>query len=182
MVGRTSDGKEIYDFKFNASGRGRTSRSVDLKQAGEKVANSAKLASKIDGKIARILLRAISLDDREKQFEKFYHAIERQVQISFTRIQKTDLENGITKIPTRLAKTAVKHVADSKLESTFPFHRFLWCCFKLWESITDDDVKIFSDMKKLRNDLAHGENIPEQLIPLEAAEALTLKIMACETI
>ena len=46
--------------------------------------------------------------------------------------------------------------------------RFVWCALTVWTHLTDDDVDTFAKVKKMRDQIAHGE------IASPSAEAVKL--------
>jgi hypothetical protein len=55
--------------------------------------------------------------------------------------------------------------------------RFHWCVALTWPTVDGTDIEAFLRMKKIRNDLAHGEHVDEKDLPVDQARGLALKLL-----
>ncbi|SEA30439.1 hypothetical protein [Paraburkholderia sartisoli] len=130
--GTTSTGARVIDIKLRMEGTLLVSRSLTSEEASANFHQATKLAATMSPKVSRFFNLALFENDSLKRFLYFFLTIERQTHLSFASAEHTD---------------GSKNLRD----------RFDWCTANVWSHVTDVDVQIFAKVKKVRDQIAHGE-------------------------
>lgn len=180
ISGKTNTGKTLFDMKLTAKAdivvsSGRTS--IELDQLLEKSSN---LYKNIDNKTSKHLHRAFNEKDRLKQFLSYFLFIEVNTHKEFNGISYEGDASSVFMMPERLNRTANEFFKNRFSESKNLSQRFHWCSILSWSQINDQDIDDFLYIKKIRDKLAHGEDIDEADFPVEKARNLSLKILGTQ--
>jgi hypothetical protein len=117
--------------------------------------------------------------DRLKKFLNFFLSIEIETHATFKTIEHEKFLTDLIAFPSDQIKNTVSSLfimQHSKLNSLK--EHFIWCVICKWKHLSDLDVETFSKLKKIRDDIAHG-NI--SVLPAGAeheAEKFAIKIQA----
>jgi hypothetical protein len=111
---------------------------------------------------------ALKEDDPLKRFLYLFLTIERQIHAAFKSTDHDVHMAGLVRVPERVQATGtsffvIQHESWKSLQE-----RFAWCALTVWTHLTDDDVNNFATVKRVRDQLAHGE------IATPPAEAVAL--------
>ncbi|WP_434686725.1 hypothetical protein [Pseudanabaena minima] len=178
IYGKTKLGENIYDLQLEVSIRGFSSTNVTPANIKAVINNSMRLYSDLDSKVSSFLHLAMEEEDRLKQFLYFFFVLEIYTHQVFKKIDFQNYVNDINNIPDRIKISGEKFFLEQQKESVTLLQRFHWCAILIWENIDDNDITNFKLLKKVRNDIAHGENVPEHTLPIGIAENLCLKILS----
>lgn len=177
VYAKTSKDETLIDIRIEFSARASTSKGVSPSEIKEKIAASLKQYSKFEPKVATLFFSGLREEDRFKKFFNLYQSLEIYIHKTFAQI---DFEKDVDKVissPVRLEKTARNFFIERQAESKNITQRFMWCTILRWERLEDSDVVKFKQIKKNRDALSHGEEIPESTLPIEDLENLLLKIL-----
>jgi hypothetical protein len=188
IFGKTSLGNTIVDVRIDMSATISISRSVNPSEIKTKIQDSLKLYSQLDYRIASLFHAALEETNRLKTFLHLFFVLERYTHQVF---QEIDFQKCVIKadsIPDRVKVSGEKLFLELQVEnktplelqkaSTKPLLRFQWCALLVWEKISDQDIEDFKSLKKIRDKLSHGENVPEATLPVDLAEKLCLKLLS----
>jgi hypothetical protein len=149
--GITTTGVRVFDLKLRMEGTLSVSRSLGTEDAGASFDQATKLAAAMSPKVSRFFNLALFETDALKRFLYFFLTIERQTHLSFASAQHVD---------------GSKNLRD----------RFIWCKSTVWSHVTDADVQAFAKVKKIRDQIAHGEIASPPLDAVVDAERLATKL------
>jgi hypothetical protein len=183
--GKTTLEESIYDFQMVISCRMSAAPYINPADLKALIHTSINLHSQLDSKVSFFLYSALQEKDRLKQFLFFFLSIEIYTNQIFKTLKKSDFKKYRNKekdIPDRIKVSGKEFIFDKKSEDKRGelFNHFLWCTILAWERIDDNDIGGFILLKQFRNDIAHGENISEAMLPIDMIERLCLKILSSQ--
>jgi hypothetical protein len=177
VFGITKKGDNLFDLKMKVSGSALVSSPRSINNFNEQLKKSIGLLPILTKEVSRNFYAALNELDRMKQFLGYFQFIERFTHSTFKTLNFTKDAKKIFEVPNRLdvqgSKFFEKFFTDAKTIS----QRFHWCAVLEWQNLEDDDIKCFLEIKKIRDQLSHGEHVEESDLPLEKAKTLSLKIL-----
>ncbi len=156
VFGKTDDGKCIYDLRFLFSGAATISSSIKAEDLQSRISQSIDLIGKMNMKSARFYHLGLGEDDSLKKFLFFFLAIEIQTHSVFKNIAHEDGLSALLTPPKRAINStkALFKVRNDYMKSLHD--RFVWCVLCVWKDLTDLDVETFTELRRVRDDIAHG--------------------------
>lgn len=176
VFGITPEGKTLHDFGIEFRGVGTTARTISATDATQYLARTTTLAASMSPKISGFFQLALEEDDPLKRFLYFFLTVERQTHATFASVDHrghlTSLTNGPARVRTSMADFLV---AQSERWKALQ-ERFIWCALSVWTQLTDADVDSFKKIKRVRDQLAHGEIATPPEDSVLAVEQLAKKL------
>jgi hypothetical protein len=176
--GNTKLGERIYDFQMVFSIKGYSSVNVNPADVKTVIHNSINLHSQLDSRVSSFLHLALEEDDMLKKFLYFFLVLEIYTHQTFKKIDFRNYVNNINQIPDRIKISGELFFLERQAESKTLSQRFHWCAILIWVGIDDNDIENFKSIKKIRDKIAHGENICEPMLPIDTIERLCLKVLS----
>lgn len=167
IFGETDNNQTLFNLKFTVNGYGYASTSKKIDEINSSLQDSVNLFSNLNEKLSRHIFMALGESDRLKQFLYFFLFIE-----TYTNRQYV-LLNTKQKKPYKTLENQNK----IKEEGGELFCKFRCCKISVWKHLNDEDIESFKEMKKIRNDISHGEDIEESKLPVEKIQRLALKLL-----
>jgi hypothetical protein len=177
VYGKTTAGENLHDYKTSMTVKVVTAIDVSTSAIKSKINESMNLYQRFNPKIASLFHSAMQDDDRFKKFLNLFQAIEIHTHQTFKNIDFNSCLSQIHNIPDRIKKIGVDFFVKREAESKNLTQRFIWCALLVWKNLEDNDIEDFKKIKKIRDEIAHGEKIPESTFPISKAEKLLLKII-----
>jgi|CXWL01.1.fsa_nt_gi hypothetical protein len=176
VFGTTPEGKTLFDFGVHLRGTATTAKAIAALDATQYLIRSAKLATSMSPKVSRFFQLALEEDDPLKRFLHFFLTVERQTHAAFASVDHRGHVVSLTNGPARVrASMADFLVAQSERWKALQ-ERFIWCTLSVWTQLTDADVESFKDLKRVRDQLAHGEIATPPTYAVLAIEQLAKKL------
>lgn len=177
---KTKLGEPILDLEAGKLlGKGKVSTEVNLVEVKTRIQDSLKLYNtQLDSKVTSFLHAALKENDRLKQFLNFFFVLEIHTHQVFKKIDFQNYVMKVNNIPDRIQASGKKFFLEQQAESKTLSQRFHWCALLVWEKIDDKDIENFKSIKKVRDQIVHGENVPEATLPIDLAEKLCLKLLS----
>jgi hypothetical protein len=177
IIGRTTSGEQLTDITMEAN----ATISVSSHRQGSEIAHLVSNALEGAGSIAHSAADYFYLASKEKDALKaflfFFLSIEVQVHKTFLQV---DREKGLEMqlAPLSALPSAGRQLFASVTNTKELKERFIWCAVCAWRSLTDSDVIAFSDLKELRNAIAHGRRATVTSQHVRLAHGLAAKVLA----
>lgn len=176
--GKTKSGESIQDIRMEFSLKMLSSKDVNSAEVKKRIQDSLKLYNQLDSKVSSFLHAALEEADRLKQFLNFFLVLEIYTHRVFQTIDFQNYVMEVNNIPDRIQVSGEKFFLERQAESKNLLQRFHWCALLVWEKIDDKDIEDFKSIKKIRDRITHGENVPEATLPVDLAEKLCLKLLS----
>jgi hypothetical protein len=179
FYGTSLAGRTIHDLKFSISGNMTVSKKMSENDFDTTLNKALQFASRLNPRVATFMHLGFQEGDRLKKFLNFFLSMEIETHATFKAIEHEKFLADLIAFPSAQVKNSVSSLFlahHNKLNSLKD--RFVWCVICKWKHLSDLDVETFSKLKKIRDDIAHG-NI--SLIPPGAeleAEQFVIKIQA----
>ena len=179
FYGTSPAGKTIHDFKISMSGNMTVSKKISQHDFDTTLNRSLEFASNLNPRVASFMHLGFQEKDRLKKFLNFFLSIEIETHSAFKTIDHEKVLADLIAFPSDKIKNTVSSLflAQHKKLNSLKEH-FVWCVICKWKHLSDLDVETFSKLKKIRDDIAHG-NI--SVLPIGAeheAEKFVIKIQA----
>jgi hypothetical protein len=178
-AGRTSDGTTVHDIRLDVRAELTASRSLEEPQAIDSLAATVERAPKLHQRAATYFALGTAEDDQLKKFLYFFLSLEVETHAVFGRINHAEtlrskvLRDG-TSAP-RPSTTALITRDVGKWDNLFD--RFVWCATCVWTCLVDDDIKLFKELKSVRDSIAHGRASEPPVGFARQAELLAHKVL-----
>jgi len=172
IFGTTNTGKTLFDVKVTGNAKGIVSSAKVADEINESLLKSTDLFSKLEYKSSRHLFSALNEEDRLKQFMSYFLFIERHTHSQFKQLSFNNDAHAVFDIPQRINQTSRAFFESQFNDSKNLSQRFHWCSILAWNQLTDEDVSDFSSIKKIRDQLTHGEDLEESDLPVEKIKKL----------
>jgi len=174
--GTTTAGTRIVDISFSS----RASLSVKRNMGKDNVSacffRATALASSMSPKVSYFFDLAIGEPDPLKRFLYLFLTIERHTHSVFASVHHTAQFDAILRSPERVRVSADKLFNRQVERWTNLRDRFVWCAVSVWTQLTDADVDTFERVKKVRDQIAHGDLATPSAEDVAAVEALAIRI------
>lgn len=180
ISGTTSEGVSLFDVKMTASGSmfasfGKTSEDISVS-----LQSSSELFDQLEYKVSRHFYSALNEKDRFKQFLSYFLFIERTTHKCFKKLDYNINARPTFNVPNRLTVSGSLFFEQRFSDAKNLAQRFNWCAQLVWNTLNDSDINDFNELKKTRDLLSHGEDVPESDLPVEKARKLASKILGTE--
>lgn len=178
-AGRTADGSTVHDIRLNVHMEATVSRALGETPAIELLEASVKRAPKLHQRAAKYFALGTEEEDQLKKFLYFFLSLEVETHAVFGRIDHAKklssevLRNGAGAPSPSTSALISRDVA--KWDNLFD--RFVWCATCAWPNLVDDDIKLFKELKRARDAIAHGRESEPPAGFARQAELLAHKIL-----
>jgi hypothetical protein len=177
-LGLTPSGELVHDFRFQGSGSGYLSSAIAEPKLVEALGSVVSGAPKLNKKAAGFFTLGIAEGDELKSFLYFFLAMEVFTHATFKSINHDSAIQAFL-VPGHAAHTSFSELVHRQTNFlTNLLDRFIWCARCRWIGIGDSEISEFKELKKIRDDIAHG-SIP---FPPEGASsrcrALAIKLLS----
>ncbi len=175
VFGQTDAGETLLDTRFELSANFSTASGWDASSIRKALRRVPKISAQIDGKSASFFHLALMERDLLKKFLYFFLSIEIITHSSFGTI---DHEQCVSQLSANQTKSWTKELSFLREVKKWPNlrDRFLWCASFLWKHLTEEDVETFARLKKVRDDIAHGNIREPNATDVEAAQLVATKL------
>ncbi len=173
---KTSQNETLFDMHINVLAGGFVSRCVSTQEIKEIIADSLKKRSKFEPRAGSLFYSGLKEEDRLKKFLYLFQSLEIYTHKTFAQINFDKHIDKVNLPLVRLQNTARKYFVERQAENKNLNQRFMWCAILIWESLEDSDVEDFKKIKKARDKILHGEELPEKNLPMGDLENLLFKI------
>lgn len=175
--GLTKEGKTVRTIRFLVNATAYASTGIAPEEFAATLKRAVSTASTLNPRVAKFMHLGFQEKDQLKKFLNFFLSIEIETNAVYKKIDHAKyLSEFVTAPSAAVHKTATAFFNDQHSKNTSLKERFIWCVLCVWKHMGDDDVDLFSRLKKTRDDVAHG-NISE--VPIGAtqdAENLVIRL------
>lgn len=175
--GRCQDGTRLHDMRLEGKAEVYVSYHLDQVALAGKLADVATKAPRLNQRAAKFFALGIGEGDQLKKFLYFFLALEIEANAVFKRInheaQAIKLLSG-TSSPSTVTVNLLKNQMKS-LNNIFD--KFVWCAVCVWTNLNEQDVSLFMELKKARDDIAHGDASEPPAGFANSAELLAQKVL-----
>jgi len=178
IFGMTSKGQTLCDEKITVSASTYASSPKSLKEINTSLEKSKGLLPLLTKDMCRHFYAALNEPDTMKKFLGYFQFIERYTHSTYKSLKDSNDTQKAFNVPDRVKEPATKFFEDIFANSKSLSQRFHWCSILAWKKIEESDVACFLEMKKIRDQLSHGEHIEEKELPVDKAKALALKLLS----
>ena len=112
-----------------------------------------------------------------KKFLYYFLVLEVHTHQIFKTLDYISSFDSINSLPNRIVKEAKVLFLTYQKDAKNLVHRFIWCSLLSWEDISDEDIQLFKDLKKIRDQIFHGEEVDLRALPINQARLLALKMI-----
>lgn len=177
ITGRMADGKAIQDVRMQSLGYGSISSRISVAELSTLTYEAIQRLPFINFRIAEFVYNGEVEEDNVKRFLYYFVAIEIGTHRAFKGTDKSSTSILSSDIPAH-----IKHQGSQLLQKQYAdlkalADRFVWCAIVAWSNVTDADVLEMMRLKKIRDDIAHGNVITVRSEDAEAARSLALLIL-----
>lgn len=159
VLGESASGKAIKDVRYEINASIYTSERLADGTLKEMIDDCAILADSIEPKTARFLDLALRENDPLKSFLFFFLSIEITTHKQFKKIDHKSGINALLQAEGRISKSINALFLEQNKGFKSLRDKFIWCVVNRWGDMTDNDVEVFARSKKIRDDIAHGNDI-----------------------
>jgi|GEM_PF-1030247 len=175
--GITDQGETLFDFVIH----GNATVSVSRHRRGEEILALLESAlsdqNGIAPRAAEYYYLALKEKDELKDFLFFFLSLEVFTHRTFKGLRHQQYIASMVKPPADLANAGAQFFSISESSKSLK-ERFVWCAMCVWNGITDSDVDSFSKLKRLRDDIAHGNTSSVSRDHVREARALASKVLS----
>lgn len=157
VAGKSATGVTVFDFGLEFRGNLRVNQAVPSAELTNLLKRSTSLAGHMNAQVARFYHLALREDDPLKRFLYLFLTVERQTHAAFKAIDHEAHMRNLARAPERVQLSAASFLGKQPERWTSLHERFTWCALTVWSHITDEDVANFAQVKKVRDQIAHGE-------------------------
>jgi hypothetical protein len=176
VLGKSADGKTVFDFGFEVRGEMRVGKTVATPDLQDLVGRATKLTARMNPNISKFYYLALMEQDSMKRFLHLFLTIERQTHAVFKSTEHGLYVANMFRVPPRVQATGTSFFGTQHARWNSLQERFMWCALTVWTHLTDDDVDNFSKVKKVRDQLAHGEIAAPSVEAVELVERVAAKL------
>lgn len=170
LYGISRDGKTVRNFSFHGSATLIVARRISPVDFSHTLKHAVKTAEALNPRVATFMHLGFQENDQLKKFLNFFLAIEIETHAVYKSIDHSKYLAEFVTNPSDEVKHSVSAFFSAQHSKVTSLReRFIWCVSCVWKHMTDDDVALFGRLKKIRDDIAHG-NISE-VPPGSAQEA-----------
>lgn len=177
VFGTTNKGKTVLDLKMTSSATAYGSAGKKLEEINSMLDKSRKHFIPLKKGMCKHFYLALNEPDRLKKFLGYFYFIERLTHSTFKTLNYESDALKTFNVPTRIEGSMNDFFKNAFSESKNLSQRFYWCAMLAWDSIEENDVTYFRELKDIRDRLSHGEHIHEAMIPVEKAKDLAMKLL-----
>jgi hypothetical protein len=116
-------------------------------------------------------------EDPLRSFLAAWSALEIFVNKSFQHYENTLFDGFRNKEYPEIQRKFLYRIREVMKDKYRLADKFAAICFQLSPGTADEDLQIFMDVKKIRDDLIHGNSVDESLLPIKSIHGLTSKYL-----
>jgi hypothetical protein len=174
--GLTPDGVTVHDVRITGGAEGYVSTSLDATQLEAHLTSAAKLSARVNKRAAAFFRLGRRDEDELKRFLYFFLAIEIETHRVFRTVSRRDHLRNVASYEARIGDAA-ERLLEQKADNWVNLaDLFVWCVASVWKHLDLEDVREFQRLKKIRDNIAHGNVAAPPTGSAAAAEALAMKI------
>jgi hypothetical protein len=179
--GLTAEGVTVHDFRITGSATAYVSRPLEVTQLESHLNSVAALSERVNKRVAKFFQLGRRDDDELKRFLYFFLAMEVETHRVFKTVPRTAHLRNVATYDARIG-AAVEQLLEHKADNWRNLNDlFVWCVASVWKHLDVEDVQEFQRLKKIRDDIAHGNIAEPRTGSAAAAEALATKLHASIT-
>lgn len=179
VFGRTADNETFVDVRLSMSATGYVSSPIADPEFTSLLDWAADITTRLAPDIMRFYYLGLFEDDPLKRFLFFFLFLERYIHQTFKTLRRLHEAATLLSVPSRLSISAPQFAEELQEGARTLAARFMWCAIQSWPTVGDDDVTRFTDLKRTRDELSHGElTAVDARLALEA-EQLAAKLVRC---
>lgn len=180
--GLTAEGVTVHDFRFTGSATLYTSRPLELVRIEAHLNAVTHLSARVNKRVAAFFRLGRRDDDELKRFLYFFLAMEVETHRVFKTVSRKDHLRNVATYDVRVG-AAAEQLLERKAENWVNLaDLFVWCVASVWKHLGEEDVREFQRLKKIRDDIAHGNIAKPPTGSAGAAEALATRLHPIITI
>ena len=153
--GITKNGETIRDMSINFSASASSSSTYQFEEYIARIDNIGMLAESIDSRSASFFHLAILETDPLKKFLFLFISIEIFTHYCFKSSNHINLIESISSDSNRELIGRFSFFQEVKQWKNIR-DRFIWCATFKWTNLVESDILKFLELKKVRDDIAHG--------------------------
>lgn len=173
--GTTPANATVNDVRITGSGEAYVSKPLSSAELNAVLADAGTLAASLEPRVSRFFQLGMHDQDDLKKFLYCFLAVEIGVHRAFGKATKAQhLANAAT-INGRV-DASVLQLLENRDNWTALADRFVWCVGSVWTHMGDSDIAEFKRLKRIRDDIAHGNIASPDAAAVKSIEALAKKI------
>ena len=180
VVGRTTEGQTIHDLRIQMSATGTVSSSIDSEELSELTVQAIRTYTSIDSRVATFLYSGEIETDQLKRFLHYFVALEISTHSAFKLTDESSTGMLSQSLPENIVEQGGSLLRRQYGELRSLVDRFVWCAATLWPHVGDRHVVEFKRLKKIRDDVAHGNTAGVAHSDAEAARNLVLHVLRAQ--
>lgn len=177
VYGLAADGKQIHDFLMTAHGKASTAKSFQISEITTGIETAFKIAKSLHYKVGYFFDLATKEKDSLKRFLYYFLVLEVHTHQIFKTLDYISSFDSINNLPSRIEEETKTLFQTYQKDAKNLVHRFIWCSLLSWKDISDKDIQLFKELKKIRDKIFHGEEIDLSSLPINQARLLALKMI-----
>ncbi len=158
MLGKTKSGEIIHDFHIELSASGYASRTMEQGELESRVDLAIRKLNITDSRALSFYYQGFVEEDPLKSFLFYFLSIEIYVQKCYKKIKPTNLTSLSPSIPPTIMQGGSTLIQKHLGKLADLGDKFVICAMYLWQEINDTHIATFRDLKKIRDNIAHGKN------------------------
>lgn len=176
VFGLTPEKVVVHDLRMTGHASLHVSQPIDIEKLGHDLDRAISLAADLNPRASQFFQLGLRDQDELKRFLYYFLAIEIETHRVFRRVPpETHLQHAGA-LDSRTA-TAVGALLLAKGDNWRTLaDRFVWCVVSVWTHLSNEDIKEFRRLKKIRDDIAHGNISRPAGRDVLAVEALAKKL------
>ena len=148
-----------------------------MSDAKMQLESASRLSARLKPRAARLFFLGVEEDDLLKKFLYLFMVIEIVTQTAYKALDHDGHVRSIMQgLPPRLGPE--ESLKKAQRTSEHLGERFAWCRLRNWSTLTDADVAEFGRLKKLRDQILHGQDLMPTHADAETALKLAGVVMA----
>lgn len=174
--GLTVEGVTVHDFRITGSATAFVSQPIDVTQLESHLNSAAELSARVSKRVAAFFQLGRRDDDELKRFLYFFLAMEVETHRVFKSVPRRDHLRNVATFDARIG-TAAEQLLEQKADNWVNLaDLFVWCVASAWKHLDVEDAREFQRLKKIRDDISHGNIAEPPRGSAAAAEALATKL------
>jgi hypothetical protein len=156
VFGISSTNETIRDIRLEMHAEGYASVRVSREWVESFLERTVDLAADVEPKVARQFQQGLRDTDPLKQFLFYFLAIEIETHREYTSIDHEERLKEFIAVPERIRSSGSKLLSSHPAGLRTLLDRFIWCAMCSWSNVSDADIGDFKDLKRVRDQIAHG--------------------------
>jgi hypothetical protein len=178
VFGIGSTNKTIHDIRLEMRGEGYASVRVPMEWVESLLDRTVTLAAEVEPKVARQFQQGLRDTDPLKQFLFYFLAMEIETHRVYASIDHEERIKELVAVPERVCSSGAMLLASHPAGLRTLLDRFIWCAICSWPNVSDADVNDFRDLKRVRDQIAHGSIAAPPKNSVASAKKLASKLLA----